>query len=58
MPVARLKVFAHVLDFFGGMFEVRNGGAVVPGSPKTWSSLAGASPSNPGAFFEKLLCDR
>jgi hypothetical protein len=55
MPAARLKVFAHVLDFFGGMFEVRNGAAVVPGSPKSWASLAGASPNNPGAFFEKLL---
>ena len=55
MSVAKLKVFAHVLDFFGGMFEVRNGSAVVPGSAKSWSSLAGASPSNPGAFFEKLL---
>ncbi len=55
MPAARLKIFAHVLDFFGGMFEVRNGAAVVPGSPKSWASLAGAPPSNPGAFFEKLL---
>jgi hypothetical protein len=55
MPPARLKVFAHVLDFFGAMFQVRNGAAVVPGSPKTWASLAGASPNNPGAFFEKLL---
>ncbi len=55
MPAAKLKVFAHVLDFFGGMFEVRNGAAVVPGSAKSWASLAGASPNNPGAFFEKLL---
>ncbi len=53
--VARLKLYAHVLDFFGSMFQVRNGVAVVPGSPKAWASLAGASPNNPGAFFEKLI---
>ncbi len=54
-PAAKLKVFAHVLDFYGGMFQVRNGAAVVPGSPKAWAALAGASPNNPGAFFERLL---
>jgi hypothetical protein len=54
-PAAKLKVYAHVLDFFGGMFEIRNGAAVVPGSPKSWASLTGVSPSNPGAFFEKLM---
>lgn len=54
-PAPRLKIYAHVLDFYGGMFQVRNGAAVVPGSPKIWASLTGASPSNPGAFFEKLL---
>ena len=31
IPYARLKVFAHVLDFFGGMFEIRDGKALVPG---------------------------
>lgn len=51
----KLKVYAHVLDFFGGMFEVRNGAAVVPGSPKVWASMVGASPNNPGAFFDKLI---
>lgn len=54
-PAAKLKVYAHVLDFFGGMFEIRNGAAVVPGSAKSWASLTGVSPSNPGAFFEKLM---
>jgi len=54
-PPAKLKVYAHVLDFFGGMFQIRNGAAVVPGSPKAWASLVGASPNNPGAFFEKLI---
>lgn len=52
---ARLKVFAHVLDFYGAMFQIREGAAVVPGSPKAWQSIVGVSPSNPGAFFEKLL---
>jgi hypothetical protein len=52
---AKLKVYAHVLDFFGSMFEVRNGAAVVPGSPQAWAELTGASPKNGGAFFEKLL---
>jgi hypothetical protein len=52
---ARLKVYSHVLDFFGGMFQIRNGSAVVPGPPKAWASLVGVSPSSPGAFFEKLM---
>ncbi len=52
---AKLKVYAHVLDFYGSMFQIRNGAAVVPGSAKAWASLAGASPNNPGAFFIKLL---
>ena len=51
----KLKIYAHVLDFFGGMFEVRNGAAVVPGSPKVWAAMVGVSPNNPGAFFEKLI---
>ena len=52
---AKLKVYAHVLDFFGSMFEVRNGVAIVPGSPQAWAELAGANPKNGGAFFQKLL---
>ncbi len=52
---AKLKIYAHVLDFFGSMFEIRNGAAVVPGSPKVWASLVGVPPSNPGAFFNKLI---
>jgi hypothetical protein len=53
----RLKVFAHVLDFFGGMFEIRNGKAVVPGGQKSvaaWADLAGASPDKGAEFFDKL----
>jgi hypothetical protein len=52
---ARLKIFSHVLDFYGGMFQIHDGAAVVPGSAKAWASMVGASPSNPGAFFDKLL---
>jgi hypothetical protein len=58
IAMPRLKAYAHVLDFFGGMFEVRNGKAVVPGAPRTtaaWAELAGASPDQGAAFFEKLL---
>lgn len=54
-PPGKLKLYAHVLDFYGGMFDVRNGAAVVPGSPKVWASMVGVSPNNPGAFFEKLI---
>src|SRR3954447_10040365 len=28
MPAAKLKAFAHVLDFYGGMFQIRDGVAV------------------------------
>ncbi len=52
---AKLKLYASVLDFYGSMFQIKNGAAVVPGSPKAWASMVGASPSNPGPFFEKLL---
>ncbi|MDQ2773842.1 MAG: hypothetical protein M3Y57_02785 [Acidobacteriota bacterium] len=52
---AKLRLYASVLDFYGGMFQIRNGAAVVPGSPRAWASLVGANPSNPGAFFDKLL---
>lgn len=55
LPAERLRVYAAVLDFYGSMLQVRNGAAVVPGSPKAWASFTGASPANPGAFFERLL---
>jgi len=58
IPMPRLKAYAHVLDFFGGMFEVRDGKAVVPGAPRTvaaWTALAGVSPDQGAAFFEKLI---
>jgi hypothetical protein len=58
MSVQRIKAYSHVLDFFGGMFEIRNGKAIVPGgarSEKAWGDLAGASPEKGVPFFEKLL---
>ena len=55
VPAPRLKLYGHVLDFYGSMFQIRDGAAVVPGSPKIWSSLVGVSPSNPGAFFGRLI---
>ena len=54
----RLRAYAHVLDFFGGMFEIRGGKAVVPGGQRSaaaWADLVGGSPDQGGAFFEKLL---
>ncbi len=58
IPIARAKAFAHVLDFFGGMFAIRNGKAIVPGGERSaaaWAELAGTSPSHGAAFFDKLL---
>jgi hypothetical protein len=57
-PAQRLKAFSHVLDFFGGMFEVRGGKAVVPGGARSaaaWGDLAGVSPDQGAAFFERLI---
>jgi len=58
VPFTRLKAYAHVLDFFGGMFEVRGGKAVTPGGPRSagaWAELVGASPDQGTAFFDKLM---
>jgi len=58
IPAPRLKIYAHVLDFFGAMFEIRDGHAVVPGGTRTekaWSDLAGAPAEKGAAFFEKLI---
>src|ERR1035441_4549919 len=56
--LTRLKAYSHVLDFFGGMFEIRDGKAVVPGGQRAagaWAELAGASPDQGAAFFDKLM---
>jgi hypothetical protein len=58
VPAQRLKIFAHVVDFFGAMFQIRDGKAVVPGgarSEKAWSDLVGTGPDKGAAFFEKLV---
>jgi hypothetical protein len=58
IPAARLRAFAHVVDFFGSMFEIRDGRAVVPGgarSARMWEELAGAPPSQGAQFFEHLI---
>lgn len=58
MPVQRLRAFSHVLDFFGGMLQIRNGKVAVPGDPRSaavWTDLVGANPDNGPAFLEKLI---
>jgi hypothetical protein len=58
VDVQRLKAFAHVLDFFGSLFEVRDGRAVVPGGSRSaaaWEKLVGVSPNDPGEFFFRLI---
>jgi hypothetical protein len=56
--LAHLRVYAHVLDFFGGQFELRGGKAVVPGGARAaaaWGELVGVSPDRGAEFFDKLL---
>jgi len=58
MPAQKAKIYAHVLDFFGSMFEVRGGKAVVPGgarAERTWADLVGTPPDRGGVFFERLV---
>jgi len=53
-----LRVYAHVLDFFGGQFELRDGKAVVPGGARSaaaWGDLVGVSPDRGAEFFGKLM---
>jgi len=58
MPVQRIRAFAHVFDFFGGMFQIRNGRIVAPGGERAaaaWTELVGASPNEGVAFVEKMV---
>jgi hypothetical protein len=58
VALPRLKAYAHVLDFFGGMFEIRNGKALVPGGQRSsavWAELTGAQPDKGAEFFDKLM---
>ncbi len=58
IAVQRIRAYAHVLDFFGGMFQIRNGKAVIPGGARAttaWADLVGVSPDNGPLFFERLI---
>ncbi len=58
IPAPRLKIYSHVLDFYGAMFQIRGGKAITPGgarSEKAWADLAGAPPSAGAGFIEKLV---
>jgi hypothetical protein len=58
LPVQRIRVFAHVLDFYGGMFQIRHGKAVLPGGPhaaKAWEELVGVPAEKGAGFFERLI---
>lgn len=58
VPVTRIRAFAHVFDFFGGMFRIRNGKVNVPGGDRSaaaWGDLAGANPNEGVKFIEKLV---
>ena len=45
IPAPRLKIYAHVLDFFGGMFQIRDGKAVVPGGARIGESVGAIWPA-------------
>jgi hypothetical protein len=58
VAIQKIRAFAHVLDFYGAMFEIRDGKAVVPGgarTEKTWAELVGVAPDKGAAFFERLV---
>ena len=58
MPAQKARAYAHVLDFFGGMFEIRDGKVTPPGgarSEKAWADLVGVSPERGAAFIERLF---
>ena len=54
----RLLDFANVLDFFGGMFELKDGKVVVPLGPRArnvWHKLVGVSPDQGAEFLQRLV---
>ena len=54
-PAEDLQNYANVIDFFGGMFEIRDGRAVVPGDVKIWDKIVGVSPSKGAEFYLRLM---
>lgn len=58
VPVATLKNYAPVLDFFGESFEIRDGRAITPGGARArskWADLVGVSPDKGVEFFTALI---
>lgn len=58
VPVERLKDYAPVIDFYGAMFEIRDGRAIVPGGARAapaWEKLTGTSAAQGGRFFQRLI---
>jgi hypothetical protein len=58
LPAQKAKAYAHVLDFFGAMFEIRGGKVAPPGgarSEKTWADLVGVAPERGPQFIERLI---
>ncbi len=54
----RWRAFAHVLDFFGGQFEIRNGRITVPGGERSaamWAEMVGAPVDRGAEFVEKII---
>lgn len=58
LPVTRVRAFAHVFDFFGGMFQIRNGRVAVPGGSRSaaaWADLVGVPPDKGVEFLDRLV---
>jgi hypothetical protein len=58
LGLARLLVFAPILDLYGSQISIRSGRVVVPGGRNAepqWKDLVGASPGAPTQFLPALL---
>jgi hypothetical protein len=56
--IGKLLPYAPVLDFYGRSLCISAGRVIVPGgatAEPAWKDLAGASPTSPAAFVERLL---
>ena len=57
-PIGELKDYVPVLDFFGAMFEVKDGVAITPGGDRArpgWEGLVGVNVTQGGRFFQQLI---